>query len=251
MSAEHTFPLIRVAGNAYELGYQHGAQAAGLIRRYLLLLERVTRMPRDGLCRNAGRFVPLIEAFIPAYMEQVRGLAAGAQISFEEAMLCQARAEAAYQFAKGCSAFALSGAATQDGQTLAGQNQDLPPEYGDVALMLQVVPHDGRPRALIFTFAGQLGYAGIDQHGLALFANALYNYQWQLGLPKCGMPRTILRRQTVAQARERLLQHRLCSANNLVLADAGGHIADIEIWPEGVAEYADDHPDRRVHTNNM
>jgi isopenicillin-N N-acyltransferase-like protein len=88
MSAEHTFPLIRVAGNAYELGYQHGAQAAGLIRRYLLLLERVTRMPRDGLCRNAGRFVPLIEAFIPAYMEQVRGLATGAQISFEEALLC-------------------------------------------------------------------------------------------------------------------------------------------------------------------
>ncbi len=250
MPAEHTFPLIYVSGTAYELGYQHGAQAAGLIQRYLLLIERVTGMPRDRLCRNALRFVPLLEAFNPKYLEEVRGLAAGAQISFDEAMLCQARAEAAYQYDEGCSAFALTGAATRGGQTLAGQNQDLPPEYAEVALLLHVAPSDGRPRALMFTFAGQLGYAGLNQHGLAHFANALYDYAWQPGLPKYAMQRAILEQQTVAQATALLRQHRLCSANNLVLADAGGHLADIEIRPEGVAEYADEHPDRRVHTNH-
>ena len=52
MPAEHTFPLIHVAGTAYELGYQHGAQAADLIRRYLLLIERVTGRPRDRLCQR-------------------------------------------------------------------------------------------------------------------------------------------------------------------------------------------------------
>jgi isopenicillin-N N-acyltransferase-like protein len=64
------------------------------------------------------------------------------------------------------------------------------------------------------------------------------------------MQRTILEQPNVAQAVALLQQHRLCSANNLVLADAGGHLADIEIRPEGVAEYTDTHPDRRVHTNH-
>jgi hypothetical protein len=29
------FPLLEVSGSAYEMGYQHGAQAAPLIKRYL------------------------------------------------------------------------------------------------------------------------------------------------------------------------------------------------------------------------
>src|SRR5688500_9164623 len=129
MTAGHTFPLVSVSGSAYEMGVQHGAQAAGLIQRYLLLTERLTGLPRDTLCRNAMRFVPVIQAFNPAYLEEVQGLAHGAGISFEEAMLCQARAEATYRPDEGCSAFALTGEATLDGRPLAGQNQDLQPEY--------------------------------------------------------------------------------------------------------------------------
>lgn len=94
MMPSHTFPLVEVSGNAYELGYQHGVQAADLIRRYLILTERLTRMSRVTLCRNAMSFLPLIEQFSPAYVEEIRGLASGAGLSFEEAMLCQARAEA-------------------------------------------------------------------------------------------------------------------------------------------------------------
>ncbi len=244
------FPLLRVSGSAYEMGYQHGAQAAGLIRRYLVLIERVTAMPRDALCANALRFLPLIEALSPAYVEEVRGLAQGADISFEEALLCQCRAEAAFQNPEGCSAFALTGDATRDGLPLAGQNQDLPPEYSDVAILLHVTPNDGRPPALMFTFAGQLGYAGLNAHGVALFANALYDYAWQFGLPKYPMQRAILEQRSVPDAVRLLDRHRLCSANNFVLADARGQIADVEVRPEGLAPFAGDHPHRRLHTNH-
>jgi len=54
----HTFPLLEVAGSAYEMGYQHGAQAASLIESYLRLTERLTGKPRDLLCRNAMTFLP-------------------------------------------------------------------------------------------------------------------------------------------------------------------------------------------------
>ena len=29
------FPLIEVSGSPYEMGYQHGAQAADLVKKYL------------------------------------------------------------------------------------------------------------------------------------------------------------------------------------------------------------------------
>ena len=48
------FPLVEVCGNAYELGYQHGAQAAGLIDRYLALIDRLTGLPREVLAGRAG-----------------------------------------------------------------------------------------------------------------------------------------------------------------------------------------------------
>jgi len=245
-----TFPLIEVSGSPYEMGYQHGAQAAKLIERYLRWIEKLTGKLRDLLSRNALVFLPAIEALSPAYVEEVRGLADGADISFEEALLCQVRSEAARIGEGGCTAFALTGSATADGQPLAGQNQDLEPEFSDVAILLRVKPNDGRPRALMFTFAGQLGYAGMNEYGLALFNNALFDYDWQMGLPRQPLKRVILEKGTVEECIDLLRRHRTCSAANVLLGDGQGEIAGIEIRPDGIVRFQDDHPDYCLHTNH-
>lgn len=245
-----TFPLLEVTGSAYELGYQHGAQAAALIERYLRLTERLTGQSRDRLCRNAMTLLPYMETLSPAYVSEIRGLADGAGISFDEAVLCQARAEAGRVPEGGCTAFALTGSMTANGQPLAGQNQDLEPEYADVALLLRVKPTDGRPRALIFTFAGQLGYSGMNEYGLAHFANALYDAPWQPGLPHYPLKRVMLEQRTVAACVDLLARHRTCSAANVVLCDGEGTIADVEVRPEGIAHFADTHTDQRIHANH-
>lgn len=246
----HTFPLVEVSGSAYEMGFQHGVQARHLIGRYLLLIERLTGRSRDALCRNAMTFLPYVQALSPALVEEIRGLAAGAAISFEEALLCQARAEAGQVRDGGCTAFALTRSATANGQPLAGQNQDLEPEYADVAILLHVKPNDGRPRALMFTFAGQLGYAGMNEHGVVHFANALYDFAWQPGLPHYPLKRVILEQPSVAAAVDVISHHRTCSAANVVLADGAGAIGDVEVRPEGIAVYRDDHPDWLIHANH-
>ncbi len=197
-AVKHAFPLIEVSGDAYEMGYQHGRQAADLIQGYLRWIEKMTRRPRNELCANAMRFLPYVEALSHNFVVEVRGLAKGAGISFEEAMLCQARGEASHGGEGGCTAFALTGKATADGHPLAGQNQDLPPEFSDVAIVLRVRPSDGRPAAVMFTFAGQLGYSGMNQFGVAHFANALYDFKWQPGLPHYPLKRVMLEQRTVA-----------------------------------------------------
>jgi isopenicillin-N N-acyltransferase-like protein len=244
----NTFPLVEVCGDAYEMGYQHGTQAAALIDKYLILIEKMAAKKRDLLGRKALAFQPFIEKLNPLLIEEVRGLAAGAAISFAEAMLCQVRTAAAS--VEGCTAFALTGKATSHGQPLAGQNQDLGPEFADVGIVLHLKPTDGRPRAITFTFAGQLGYMGMNENGVAHFANGLADCQWRLALPHYPLKRTLFEQETVEQCIDILKEHRLCSAGNMVFCDGRGHIADVEIRPEGIAVYQDEDPDQRLHTNH-
>jgi isopenicillin-N N-acyltransferase-like protein len=248
--AGHAFPLVEVAGSSYEMGYQHGAQAADLVSRHILWIEKQAGWSRDVLARNAMAFLPAVEALSPAFVEEVRGLADGAGISFGEAMLCQARTDAAHLVGGGCTAFALTRAATADQQPLAGQNQDLAPEYADVAILLRVNPTDGRPRALMFTFAGQLGYTGMNEYGLAHFNNSLFDYGRCPGLPRQPLKRIMLEQRTVGECVNLLAQHRVCSAANVVLCDGQGTIADVEVRPEGVAVFEGQGPDCIVHTNH-
>jgi len=194
--------------------------------------------------------LPFMEALSPAYVTEIHGLADGAGITFDEAVLCQARAEAGRVPEGGCTAFAITGSATVNGQTLAGQNQDLEPEYADVAILLRVKPSDGRPRALMFTFAGQLGYSGMNEYGVAHFANALYDCPWQPGLPHYPLKRLMLEQKNVAACVDLLNRHRTCSAANVVLCDGFGHIVDVEVCPEGIACFTDTHADRIVHSNH-
>jgi isopenicillin-N N-acyltransferase-like protein len=250
------FPLVEVRGSSYEMGYQHGAQTTGLIRRYIGWISRLTGLSLDVLSRNALAFLPILEDFSPAFIEEVRGLADGAGISFEEALLCQVRGEAAQagkQVAslsdEGCTAFAFTGSATADGQPLAGQNQDLEPAFEDLGILLRVKPNDGRPQALMFTYAGQLGYAGMNEHGLSLFNNVLFDYEWRLALPRQPLKRVLLEQRTVADCVALLARWRVCSAANAVLCDCES-IADVEMRPEGIGVHHGEHPDARLHTNH-
>ncbi len=245
-----TFPVIAARGSARQMGRQHGELAGNLIQGYLRLIERITGTQRDVLCRRATAFLPPIRALSPLFVEEVRGLAEGASISFEEALLCQVRAEARDVSAEGCTAFALRGEATADGNVLAGQNQDLSPEFLDVSIVLRVEPNDGRPRALLYTFAGQLGYFGMNQHGVANYANAVYDCQSRPGLPHYPLKRLMLEQRTVQDCVELFRRHPQCSAANTIVCDGEGDIADIEARPEGMALYAGDHSDAIVHTNH-
>ena len=250
-STANQFPQIVAAGSAYELGLAHGHQGADLIERYLRLIEKSTNRDRSVLAGGAMAFVPLIERLSPLYLDEVKGLAEGARISFEEAMICQVRGAAVQGIDNdGCTAFALTGEATRGGRTLAGQNQDLGAEFADVGVVLRLAPNDGRPRVAMFTFAGQLGYMGMNEYGVAHFANGLGNSPFQRGLTHYPLKRRCFEMRNVGECVETLRQHRTCGAGTMVFCDGEGGIADVEIRPEGIAVFNDTQPCQRLHTNH-
>ncbi len=250
---DNVFPYVEVRGDAYELGYQHGAQVPHLVERYLRWIEKMTGKSRDVLAANARAFVPTYERFSPVYVREVHGLAEGAGISFEEAMVCQLRGASA----GGCTAFAVTRSATTNGKPLAGQNQDLPSEFADMDIVLHIVPTDGRPRAITVTFAGQLCYMGTNEHGVSQFANALSGGKPlsapvnRLAMNHYPLKRAMLERRTVAECIDLFRATQVSSPANVMMCDGAGGIADMEVRTDGLALWKGNRPDVLVHTNHF
>jgi isopenicillin-N N-acyltransferase-like protein len=90
----------------------------------------------------------------------------------------------------------------------------------------------------------------MNQYGLAHFANALYDCPWRFGFPHYPLKRVMLEQDNLQACMAILKNHPTCSAGNMMFCCGNGQIADVELRPEGVVPYRDDHPDAIVHTNH-
>jgi isopenicillin-N N-acyltransferase-like protein len=251
------FPQVTVRGGPFERGRQHGAQAGDLIAAHLAYLidalcsgqrSRPAAPTRGRLLERALAFLPLYEAYAPDLVEEIRGVAAGARISFAEALLLNVRGEALGVVDEGCTAFAVGRGLTAGGAVLAGQTSDQAAWNREVMIVLAVEPDTG-PAALMCAHAGLIGYHGCNAAGVGQFANAVPSTGWRMGLPQYLMKRRLLAQPDVAGCLAVLRETTIASAGNYVLADRTGSLLDVEITSIGLAtlEPADD---LIVHTNH-
>ena len=276
-TTSRTLPWVTVRGGPYERGLQHGRQCRDLIARYADTLLQTIRqeaawralpidpsLDRDSLLARCLAFLPQYEAFAPHLVEEMRGIADGAKLQFAEVLLVNVRAEvmgirsddvanhstsAMVALGDGCTAFALGRTATRDGEIVAGQNLDQDPLNADLLIMLRVEPDDA-PAALMCTFAGLVGYPGINEAGIAVFQNALSTSDWRPhGMPHYLLKRVLLEQVTLADCLDVLRQAQLCSSTNYVLADRDEVIA-VETTPTGIATVAAVN-DVVVHANHF
>ena len=238
------FPFIQAAGSPYEIGHQVGEACEDRIRKFLDIILTVDLQFRSGsvpealsyeeALRRTKLFLPLFEDAAPHHLDEVRGIADGARISFEEALLLQIRGEIAFapETVSGCTAFVLSRDATTSGEIILGQNSDIGREMGEVAIVLHITPEKG-PRMLMYAFAGLMGYHGINSEGIGHFANALIGPDWRMGLPHYPLKRLMLESSSLDGLLAVLKWTEVCSAGNYVLADGQGKILDVELTGEG------------------
>jgi len=254
-----SFPEIIIAGGPFERGRQHGQQAGELIARHLALLTEALGQPRqvgvgatlrrDDLSRLAERFLPAYEAYAPDLVEELRGVAAGARISFAEALLLNVRGEVLGLRDEGCTAFAVGRGLTAACGVIAGQNSDQAAWNEEVMVVLKIRPDTGPP-AVICTHAGLIGYHGCNAAGVGQFANAVPDAGRRPGgMPHYLMKRRLLAQTSVAGCLDVLRGARFASPANYVLADRDGALLDVEVTPTGLATL-DAEDDLIVHTNH-
>ena len=234
------------------MGVQHGEQCGERAHRFLdTILSGAVKgeTTREEVVGRTAAFRPLFEQYVPRLMEEIRGLGDGAGLTPDEALLLQTRGAAARM--EGCTTFVVSASGTTDGRILIGQNSDMNPEQEEVGIVLHLLPDEG-PRILMWTFAGHLGYHGMNSAGVAHFANALGGGPaWRPGLPHYPLKRRMLEQATVAEVLGVLDKLPVSSSGNYVLTGGCGTIENAELTPERYATLGDGGEGFIVHTNHF
>ena len=234
--SKERYPLVEAFGSPYELGIQHGRAVPERIRRFIdMILESETSAERskDIILQWALRGVPLLEKYCPNLLEEIRGLKDGAKIHFEEAVLLQLRGGAANYSEEACTTFAISGAGTCDRRMFIGQNSDMGPQQEEVGILLHLIPSKG-PRILMWTFAGNLGYHGMNSEGVAHFANSLGGGpKGRFGLSHYPLKRAILEQVSLQSVFQLLDRYPVASNGNYTMCDGTGAYYNVELTSEG------------------
>ena len=262
------FPLIDLSGSPRERGRIHGKAAADRLRRGAkMYAESLLRSGVDWpeLERRAEALVPSIEKFDPTYIEEMRGIAEGANEPFAAVVLMNARTEMvaaarqeqeARQVPDGCTAALALPEASADGVLLHGQNWDWRAECAETGVLLRIHRDDG-PDILTFTEAGGLARSGLNSAGIGLTANALQcdrDYKRGLGVPLPFIRRKVLESAYLANAVQTIMSTPKLGSNHMAVSHAtasggGGEAFGFECAPDDTFWLA---PDRGlyVHANH-
>jgi isopenicillin-N N-acyltransferase-like protein len=260
------FPTVVVSGSPHERGRQYGAQARERVHRsieaYADTFAYYAGWDWARSRQEAMRFVPAVEDFAPGQVEELRGIAAGAEVDLADVMAVNIRTEVMYSWRVGnalgsqppdeCSSFAC---AAPRRHVVAGQNWDWSPFALDTLVVLRAEPDDG-PAYVTVVEAGLLAKLGVNSAGLALMTNALGSSEdvGDVGVPYHVLLRSLIECVDVDQALKRIDGSVRASSANYLLADVGGAAVDVEARPGDASRLHRLERDERgvlLHTNHF
>lgn len=230
------FDIVTIGGTPEEIGRGHGQALRDRIRmleaRYVQAIFGTASRHAAGLVTAAG-FRPLMR---PHHRAELDALAEAVGLPAGQMLLANSFLDILPSV--GCSTIALSGAASADGVPRLGRNLDFPSlGVADDQSLVVVVRPAGRHAFAAVTWPGLIGVlSGMNEHGLTL-ANMEVARQLRLpdAMPYALLYRTILEEcRTVDEAIAVLEKERRQTANNLMLMDAAGSRALVEITPAGI-----------------
>jgi isopenicillin-N N-acyltransferase-like protein len=255
----NSFARLHVKGSPHEIGRQHGAAFRAKIQDnvgvYLDLFRYYGKLDRDGVLARARGFVPIVEDFDADLMDEIRGIADGADCALEEIVALNSRTELMFKdggsnFHHGeCTAMAAMPEATADGHMLLGQNWDWMTRIQDNCVVLDI-EQKNKPRVLTFTEAGFVGKFGMNEAGLGLCANLLVGAESRPGVQFHLFCRGILNSPTLSEAIGKVYGSQSGASGNYLIAHADGEAIDVEASPNG-ADYLYDPSGILTHTNHF
>jgi isopenicillin-N N-acyltransferase-like protein len=194
--------------------------------------------------------LPVIEAFEPAYLEEMAGIAEGAQCTLEEIVTINCRTEMVYghdrlaaasdNLEEGCTGFVVMPEAARGGRLMHCHNWDWRAECVDTAIILRIARDDG-PNVLTFTEAGGLARHGINGAGISLSGNYLSSereYVASGGVPLVLIRRRMLESTHLAGAMRAVWNTTRFCSNNVLVAQStmtgDGEAFDLECAPDEI-----------------
>lgn len=235
-------PLVRLSGDAFEQGVQHGRALRPHIRHNLALyidrFQRECRLSVAEVVRRARLYARAVADHNPAYAAGVRGVAVGSLIDPELIWALNVRYEIVYYeytqtgMADGCTSLAVAPTHSTDSHVYLAQNWDWYP--GIRGALLHTEEADGL-QTLAFSEAGIVGgKIGLNSAGVGLLINGLNSAHddWsQLEKPFHVHCYEVLRQPDFAGAVAAVTDSMHGCSANFVIGHADGSIVNIEMAP--------------------
>lgn len=248
------FPCLDLKGTPAERGEAYGAAARKQIRTARDYYLKSWGLSQAELSSRVKNFLPRLEAFAADLVEEMRGIAKGADCTFHEVLAINARNELMFGHkpaVEGCTILAAMPPATADGDVYMAQNWDWLPALIDAPVILRIRSGNG-PAVLTFVDAGRVAMHGFNEAGLGLCGNYLEtsSHHGVSGIPIPLLRRRLLACESVEDAVALLDSTPLSTSSNFLLCDRSGTAVDCEVTPAAV--YKTRATDRvLVHTNHF
>jgi isopenicillin-N N-acyltransferase-like protein len=248
------FSVIEVGGSADECGFTYGQHAAGMIARsveiYLRLTAHHTGLNRTQVLALSRRWLEPIQEHTPDLEAEMRAIAAGAGVPFDEILFLNCRTEVLSGVPlKECTTIAAIPPATRFNNVLLGQTWDWLGAAHELPLVLKI-RQTGKPEIVTLVEAGQLAKIGLNASGFGLCLNWLESNQRALGLPVHLLCRAMLNQTHIVEALNLLLRVPRAAAANYTLGSQWGFAAALETTPTKIAVIEPD-GGLLVHTNHF
>jgi isopenicillin-N N-acyltransferase like protein len=250
-------PLVRVSGTHREMGRQIGESVRKQVQHSIengraLVADAYKQLELtwEGARIQARKYIPFAQERYPQYVEEMLGIADGANVAFDDLAVLNAM-EAVTMDAlhlTRCTSFAVNGDRTSDGHVLLAHNEDWVPEDEDDVFIIHATP-DHEPPYLAMTYGGLLPNIGLNAYGIAQMCDSVYPNDSRIGTPRVVVSRAVLAARAPDEAIRNMLSAQRAAGYNHVVVHESGELYSVEVSARKFALlYGED--GYIVHTNN-
>ena len=229
--AHRAIRVLDVSGSPRERGLAHGralkAEIHSLVADFKRDLERSQKVEAATFIKRFLKetdFIPAIERWTPGLLDEVKGIAEGAELPFEDVYVYQLADEiwsmGRWAMRDKCTAIAVDRRGDQP--TMVAQNMDIPGFYQKFPTVLKV-RRKGGPDAMVLTCPGLIGVNGMNSAAVAVCCNTLLQLEPSpKGLPCLFVVRGLLERADLKEAEKWLRRIPHAVGQNYTIGDPGG-----------------------------
>jgi len=262
-------PVVVLEGNPRKRGQIHGETLKELIQEHIgrmkgFVGESLQKDPDEGLKEFFAEtdFISAIQQWTPDLMEEMKGTAEAAGVTFEDIFALNCGDETWWYFyekkglfnsptvgAENCSSLGVEPG--ESSPALVAQNLDIPAYYDGLQVLLHIKDHVSSLETLAISFAGVVGAVGMNSRGVGMCENTLIDLKHSAaGLPVMHVSRGILAQPTLEDAISFVHRIRHASGQNYVIGSPDG-VVDYECSANKVRRFVPFEGAKMVyHTNH-
>jgi len=230
-------PIIHVKGNHREMGRQMGEAIRPLVQHSIENARKLMESTYDtlqltweGALTQARKYVPFAQERYPQYVEELSGIAEGANVNFTELAVVnglEAVTTDALHLTK-CTSLAVNELHTVDGHVIVAHNEDWLPDDEPDVFIVHAEPED-EPAFIAMSYGGLLPNVGFNAAGIAQCCDTVYPSDTRIGIPRVIVSRAVLAAETLGKAFTSAMVPLRAAGYNHLIAHKSGELYNVEV----------------------